>query len=84
MVSAHDEQVGGDHYLKMKPQPIEVILAWGMSFPEGCVLKYLARWRVKGALGDLRKARHYLDLLIEHEDSRDLPKWERDFLEKGS
>lgn len=64
-MSALDEQAGGDHYRRLSPQPIEVIRAWGLGFEDGNVLKYLARWRYKGGAGDLRKARHYLDLLIE-------------------
>ena len=32
---------------------------------EGCAIKYLSRWREKGGLQDLKKARHYLDKLIE-------------------
>ncbi len=32
------------------------------------MIKYVTRWRSKGGLDDLRKARHMLDLLIEAED----------------
>jgi len=31
------------------------------------VIKYVSRWQDKGGIDDLRKARHYIDLLIEHE-----------------
>jgi hypothetical protein len=30
-------------------------------------VKYVTRWRQKGGVEDLRKARHYLDKLIELE-----------------
>ena len=34
---------------------------------EGNAIKYLTRWRLKGGVEDLRKARVYLDWLIESE-----------------
>ena len=60
-------QVGGDHYRKLAIQPIEYILKNNIGFAEGCVIKYVTRWRAKGGIDDLKKARHFLDLLIEHE-----------------
>ena len=33
------------------------------------IVKYITRWRDKGGVDDLRKARHYLDKLIELEDN---------------
>jgi len=61
------EQIGGNHYKDMKIQPFEYIHANGIPFAEGCVIKYVSRWRSKGGIEDLRKARHFLDLLIEAE-----------------
>lgn len=60
-------QEGGDHYRKLKIQPIEYIHANGIPFAEGNVIKYVTRWRDKGGIKDLEKARHFLDLLIELE-----------------
>ena len=65
---AGDTQVAGDHYKKMKIQPVEYIHANGIGFSEGNVIKYVSRWRSKGGIGDLKKARHTLDLLIELEE----------------
>jgi hypothetical protein len=31
------------------------------------VVKYVTRWRGKNGIEDLRKAKHYIDLLIESE-----------------
>jgi hypothetical protein len=31
-------------------------------------VKYLSRWRKKGGMQDLHKARHYIDKLIELEE----------------
>lgn len=49
------------HYTEVKPEPIEVIEAWGLNFRLANVLKYIARAGRKGdALSDLRKACAYL------------------------
>jgi hypothetical protein len=72
-MSALEKQVGGSHYRDMVIQPVEYILANGLGFIEGCVVKYVSRHKSKGGVEDLRKARHFLDLLIEHE-TRDEPK----------
>lgn len=64
-------QVGGSHYKDCALQPIEYIFANGIGFAEGNVIKYVSRWRAKNGVEDLRKARHYLDLLIEHEERAD-------------
>jgi hypothetical protein len=66
-VSALDEQVGGEHYKNLAIQPVEYIHTNGIGYVEGCVIKYVTRWRSKGGLNDLLKARHYLDVLIELE-----------------
>ena len=60
-------QVGGDHYRKMAIQPIEYILANDLGFVEGTVVKYVSRWKEKGGIEDLEKARHLLAMLIEHD-----------------
>lgn len=62
-----DSQVGGDHYHKLKIQPIEFIHANNLDFMQGCVVKYISRFRAKNGKEDLLKARHYIDLLIELE-----------------
>ena len=69
--SALDVQVGGSHYKAMKIQPVEFIHANGIGYFEGNVIKYVTRWRAKNGIDDLRKARHYLDLLIEMETPKD-------------
>jgi len=69
-MNALAEQVGGDHYKAMKIQPVEFILANGIPFVEGCVIKYVARWRKKNGVDDLKKALHFLDMLIEHEEGK--------------
>jgi len=67
-------QVGGNHYqVGMAIQPAEFILANDLGFAEGCVVKYVTRYRRKTGssplpnIEDLRKAAHYLEMLIERE-----------------
>lgn len=68
-MSANDTQVGGTHY--MKPiQPWDFIAANDIGFFEGNVIKYVTRWRDKAGVADLKKARHYLDKLIELEENK--------------
>lgn len=59
-------QVGGSHYTDCAIQPIEYIWANHLGFSEGNVIKYITRWRSKGGIKDLEKAKHHIALLIEH------------------
>lgn len=56
-----------DHYNQSsKYEVLDVIDDWGLNFAEGCVVKYIARYKHKGnPKEDLRKARFYIDFLIE-------------------
>ena len=65
--SALDKQVSGNHYKDKGIQPIVYIHANDLGFCEGNVVKYVTRWRDKGGEADLRKAIHYLELLIQLE-----------------
>jgi hypothetical protein len=69
-MSSWDEQVGGDHYKQLKIQPLEYALENDLGICEHAVIKYVSRWKDKGGVEDLRKARHYIDLMIEREISR--------------
>lgn len=66
-MSALNTQVSGDHYKSLKIQPIGFIHANGIPFAEGSVIKYVTRWRAKGGIADLEKAKHFIELLIELE-----------------
>jgi len=69
--SAMQIQVGGDHYKSLKIQPLEYALANDLGICEHAVIKYVSRWKNKGHVDDLRKARHYIDILIERECCED-------------
>lgn len=64
-MSALNVQEGGDHYKRFAIQPIEFIERNRLGFVEGNVVKYVCRHEMKGGADDLRKAIHYLELLLE-------------------
>ena len=65
MTKANDVQIGGDHY-KFPIQPWDYILANDIGYLEGTAIKYLTRWKRKNGVEDLKKAKHFIDKLIEH------------------
>ncbi|MDB4725815.1 DUF3310 domain-containing protein [bacterium] len=48
---------------------LDVITMFKLGFAEGNVVKYVARWQDKGGVEDLKKAREYLDRLINVHDT---------------
>ena len=67
-IEASETQIGGSHYLDMIIQPTEFIHKNGLSFIQGNIIKYVCRYKSKGGIEDLNKAKHYIDLLIEFEE----------------
>lgn len=69
--SALDRQVGegvyASPYRAFAIQPAEFCHKNGLSWCAANVVKYVTRYRNKNGLEDLRKAQHYLDMLIEFE-----------------
>jgi hypothetical protein len=63
------KQVGGNHYLKYKIQPVEFIIKNNIGFVEGNIIKYILRFKDKGGIADLEKAKHYIELLIDSSKS---------------
>lgn len=62
-----DRQEGGDHYKNYAIQPVDFAMRNGLDLCQANVVKYVCRFRDKGGLEDLKKARHYIDLLILYE-----------------
>jgi hypothetical protein len=65
LMSEFDTQVGGNHYKNFAIQPLEFIVKNNLDFLQGNVVKYVVRYKEKGGIEDLKKARHYLDMMIE-------------------
>ena len=69
-MKSSEKQVGGKHYLKYKIQPVEFIIKNNIGFVEGNIIKYVLRFKEKGGVQDLLKAKHYIELLIDSTKSR--------------
>lgn len=66
-MNALDKQEGGTHYKELPIQPVEYCQRNGLGFCESSVVKYVTRWKSKGGEQDIRKAIHFLELLLELE-----------------
>ena len=62
-----EDQVGGKHYRKMKIQPAEFINENKLLFAEGNAIKYQCRHQSKRKEEDVRKAIHYLEMVLERD-----------------
>ena len=61
---------GPKHYTKQKIQPWDYIACNNLGFFEGNIIKYVTRWQDKGGVEDLKKAKHFLDKLIDLETAK--------------
>jgi len=66
-MSPYDKQIGGSHYQKFKIQPSKFINENELLYPEGCVIKYILRHRLKGKKQDLEKAIQFIEMIIERD-----------------
>lgn len=64
--SSMDVQVDGNHYSKLVIQPAEYALLNGLGPIEAMIIKYVTRHQDKAGRIDLEKAKHFIDMLIEH------------------
>ena len=62
-----EKQVGGQHYKRMKLQPAEFINENKLLFAEGNAIKYICRHSFKGKKEDIKKAIHYLEMILERD-----------------
>ena len=65
-MSANDKQVGGEHYkaLGIDKQQRDMVEEFDLDYFQGCITKYLFRWRNKHVIEDLKKAQHFLEKYI--------------------
>tara|TARA_R110000787_G_scaffold132858_1_gene245140 strand:- start:593 stop:811 length:219 start_codon:yes stop_codon:yes gene_type:complete len=57
--------ISPSYYQKGSIEVTDYITSNEMSFVEGNIIKYVTRYKDKSGIQDLRKARWYLDKLIE-------------------
>ena len=67
MSNTNSTQHGGDHYKDKAIQVWDFIAANKLDYFQGNIVKYVCRHPDKGGLEDLKKARHYIDKIIEME-----------------
>jgi hypothetical protein len=61
------KQEGGVHYKQYPIQPVEFCQKNRIRFCESNVIKYVTRHQDKNGLEDIKKAKHYLELLAHIE-----------------
>jgi hypothetical protein len=66
-MSSSNNEVGGNHYKKLKISPVEYIRANNLDFFEGNVIKYVTRHRRKNGAEDILKAVDYLRMILKDE-----------------
>jgi transposase-like protein len=69
-MSAFDTQVGGGHYKDLTIQPMQYSMANKLDACQHTIIKYVTRFREKGGVADLEKAKHVIEMLIELEMSK--------------
>ena len=62
-----EKQIGGKHYKNFRIQPAQFINENKLLFAEGNAIKYKCRHSVKGKEQDIRKAMHYLEMILERD-----------------
>lgn len=63
----HEDQDNPDdsHYTKGKIEPWDYIIANGLDFFEGNIVKYVTRWKYKNGIEDLKKVVVYANKLLQ-------------------
>lgn len=69
-VNPLEVQEGGNHYKDLAIQPMEYSMANKLDACQHTIIKYVTRFRDKGGVGDLRKAKHTIDMLIHFEENK--------------
>lgn len=59
-----------NHYTKYTIDPITFIMLNNLPFDVGNVIKYVCRFEDKDGIQDLKKARRYLEMMIEVRENR--------------
>ena len=68
--SISDPGIRPDHYRQGTLEVILAIEGLGLEYHAGNIVKYVARYRYKNGIEDLKKAQWYLTRLIEREEEK--------------
>lgn len=69
-MSANDRQIGGEHYKGKAIEHWDIVAQHNLDYFQGQITKYVMRWKKKGGVQDLQKAKHFLDKYIELEEGK--------------
>lgn len=69
-------QVGGNYYTKLAIQPMRYSMENKLDPCQHTIIKYVTRFRDKGGMQDLLKAKHVLEMLIEYAETKISPEAE--------
>ena len=75
-MSAYKKQIGGSHYKDMAIQPSQFINKNKLLFAEGNAIKYICRQAHKGGKEGVKKAIHYIEMIIERDYGEEKEKQE--------
>ena len=65
-IEAYNNPIDPDHYY-FEIEPWDFIHANKLDFAQGNVIKYICRYKNKNGIEDLKKAKQYIEMLIEKE-----------------
>ena len=65
------DNVNPSHYKQGNIEVIEFILDQNLNYMDGNVVKYITRYKHKNGLEDLKKARWYINRIIEEKENED-------------
>jgi hypothetical protein len=64
-----EDKINPNHY-HLKIEPIKFITDNSLGFCEGNVIKYICRYKQKNGVEDLKKAKQYIDFLIDEYENK--------------
>jgi hypothetical protein len=65
MGKANSRQVGGTHYKVGGEEHWDRVWRLELDYFQAQITKYIERWKSKGGIADLEKAKHFLEKYIE-------------------
>ena len=80
-MKANEQQIGGAHY-KAPIQHWDYVWTNELDYFQGQITKYVTRWKQKGGVENLKKARHFLDKYIELVEARQEPETPQESMDK--
>ena len=83
MSKANERQVGGTHY-QNKIQHWDWVASNDLDYFQGQITKYVARWKNKNGVEDLKKAQHFLEKYIETQVNKNKDNIQQCFYLEGS